>query len=191
MAYLPICAKRTIADNQGYFQFRCYNMEQTRGSRRRLRTRQSIRRESMGRKRTHKRPLTRAEMGERGAPMWQQSQALNSQAYSMAYSQMLNIALSRFKWLNLPKTCDAWFLEYNLLYFGYATIAFPHSKPGVFFSTQAVTTSNFNVYYKPKNGIVTVSTVGVFRLTILTVCSSTRTVRVRHSFRRLSFSRMK
>ena len=41
-------------------------------------------------------------------------------------------------------------LEYNLLYFGYATIAFPHSKPGVFFSTQAVTTSNFNVYYKPK-----------------------------------------
>ncbi len=104
----------------------------------------------MGRKRTHKRPLTRAEMGERGAPVWQQSQALNSQAYSMAYSQMLNIALSRFKWLNLPKTCDAWFLEYNLLYFGYATIAFPHSKPGVFFSTQAVTTSNFNVYYKPK-----------------------------------------
>lgn len=86
----------------------------------------------MGRKRTHKRPLTRAEMGERGAPVWQQSQALNSQAYSMAYSQMLNIALSRFKWLNLPKTCDAWFLEYNLLYFGYATIAFPHSKPGVF-----------------------------------------------------------
>lgn len=89
-------------------------------------------------------------MGERGAPVWQQSEALNSQAYSMAYSQMLNIALSRFKWLNLPKTCDAWFLEYNLLYFGYATIAFPHSKPGVFFSTQAVTTSNFNVYYKPK-----------------------------------------
>lgn len=50
----------------------------------------------------------------------------------MAYSQMLNIALSRFKWLNLPKTCNAWFLEYNLLYYGYATIAYPHSKPGVF-----------------------------------------------------------
>lgn len=104
----------------------------------------------MGRKRTHKRPLTRAEMGERGAPVWQQSQQINSQAYLMAYSQMLNIALSRFKWLNLPKTCDPWFLEYNLLYFGYATIAYPHSKPGVFFSTQAVINSNFNVYYKPK-----------------------------------------
>ena len=104
----------------------------------------------MGHKRTHKRPLTRAEMGERGAPVWQQSQALNSQAYSMAYSQMLNIALSRFKWLNLPKTCDAWFLEYNLLYYGYATIAYPRSKPGVFFSTQAVVNSNFNVYYRPK-----------------------------------------
>ena len=104
----------------------------------------------MGRKRTHKRPLTRAEMGEHGAPVWQQSQQINSQAYLMAYSQMLNIALSRFKWLNLPKTCDPWFLEYNLLYFGYATIAYPHSKPGVFFSTQAVINSNFNVYYKPK-----------------------------------------
>lgn len=68
----------------------------------------------------------------------------------MAYHQMLNIALTRFKWLNLPKTCDSWFLEYNLLYFGYATIAFPRNKPGVFFSTQAVTTSNFNVYYKPR-----------------------------------------
>lgn len=119
----------------------------------------------MGRKRTHKRPLTRAELGERGTPVWQQSETLNSQAYSMAYSQMLNIALSRFKWLNLPKTCDAWFLEYNLLYFGYATIAFPHNQPGAFFSTQAVTTSNFNVYYKPKNGIATVSTGGVSRST--------------------------
>lgn len=104
----------------------------------------------MGRKRTHKNPPTRAELGERGAPTWQQSETLNSQAYSMAYHQMLNIALTRFKWLNLPKTCDSWFLEYNLLYFGYATIAFPRNKPGVFFSTQAVTTSNFNVYYKPR-----------------------------------------
>lgn len=72
-------------------------------------------------------------MGEKGSPVWQQSQQINSQAYFMAYSQMLNIALSRFRWLNLPKTCNAWFLEYNLLYYGYATIAYPHSKPGVFF----------------------------------------------------------
>lgn len=104
----------------------------------------------MGRKRTHKCPPTRAALGEKGLPVWQQSQQINSQAYFMAYSQMLNIALSRFKWLNLPKTCNAWFLEYNLLYYGYATIAFPHSKPGVFFSTQAVVNSDFNVYYRPK-----------------------------------------
>lgn len=104
----------------------------------------------MGRKRTHKTPMSRADMGERGAPMWQQSQTVNSAAYQMAYSQMLNIALSRFKWLNLPATCDAWFLEYNLLYYGYATIAYPKSKPGVFFSTQAVMTAGFNIYYKPR-----------------------------------------
>lgn len=109
----------------------------------------------------------------------------------MAHSQMLNIALSRFKWLNLPKTCDAWFLEYNLLYFGYATIAFPHSKPGVFFSTQAVTTSNFNVYYKPKNGIATVSTAGDSRSTTPMVFSSTPTVPARRSFRPLNFSHMR
>jgi hypothetical protein len=97
----------------------------------------------MGRKRTNKQPPTRAELGEKGLPVWQQSQQINSQAYFTAYSQMLNIALSRFKWLNLPKTCNAWFLEYNLLYYGYATIAYPHSKPGVFFSTQAVVNSKF------------------------------------------------
>lgn len=68
----------------------------------------------------------------------------------MAYSQMLNVALSRFKWINLPKTCDAWFLEYNLLHFGYATIAFPKNKPGIFFSNQAVMQGGFNVYYKPR-----------------------------------------
>ena len=40
---MPIGAKRAVTDNKGYFQNRCYNMEQTRGSRQRLRTRQSIR----------------------------------------------------------------------------------------------------------------------------------------------------
>lgn len=103
----------------------------------------------MGRKRTQKQPLQRSQL-EQGAPVWQQSQTLNNQAYLMAYNQMLNIAISRFKWINLPKTCDAWFLEWNLLHYGYATIAFPQSQKGIFYSTQAVTRSNYNVYYLPK-----------------------------------------
>lgn len=103
----------------------------------------------MGRKRTQKQPLQRGQL-EQGAPVWQQSQTQNNQAYLMAYNQMLNIAISRFNWLNLPKTCDAWFLEWNLLHYGYATIAFPQSQKGIFYSTQAVTRSNYNVYYLPK-----------------------------------------
>lgn len=103
----------------------------------------------MGRKRTQKQPLQRGQL-EQSSPVWQQSQTLNNQAYLMAYNQMLNIAISRFKWLNLPKTCDAWFLEWNLLHYGYATIAFPQSQKGIFYSTQAVTRSNYNVYYLPK-----------------------------------------
>lgn len=104
----------------------------------------------MGRKRTRKEPLSRTQLEQGAHPQFNQSQQLNSDAYNMAYNQMLNIALSRFKWLNLPKTCDAWFLEYNLLYFGYATIAFPNSQKGIFYSTQAVTESNYNVYYRPR-----------------------------------------
>lgn len=145
----------------------------------------------MGRKRTHKQPPTRAVLGEKGLPVWQQSQQINSQAYFMAYSQMLNIALSRFKWLNLPKTCNAWFLEYNLLYYGYATIAYPHSKPGVFFSTQAVVNSNFNVYYRPKNGLHTVLTVGISTWTIPTVYLSTPTRRAHHWCQRSNSSHMR
>ena len=65
---------------------------------------------------------------------------------------MLNIALSRFEWVNLPVTCDERFLEWILLTQGFATIAFPKSQPGVFFSTQAVVTSSgMNVYHNPRS----------------------------------------
>lgn len=140
----------------------------------------------MGRKRTHKRPLTRAEMGERGAPVWQQSQALNSQAYSMAYSQMLNIALSRFKWLNLPKLATRGFSNTICCIsvtprsrFRIANRAcFQHASGDYFEFQRLLQAEKWDSY--GING-------WRFRLTIPMVFSSTLTAPVRHSFRLSNF----
>ena len=57
--------------------------------------------------------------------------------------------MKRFKWLNLPKTCDERYLEWTLLHQGVATIAFPHKQQGVFYSTQVSQLSPLNVYDNP------------------------------------------
>jgi hypothetical protein len=36
---------------------------------------------------------------------------------------IIQLALNRFKWVNLPETCDSWYLESKLLFEGVATIA--------------------------------------------------------------------
>lgn len=70
-------------------------------------------------------------MGRNGlkwnADKYWQSGDYNGRAYNMLRSQILNMALTRFKWINLPETCDARFLELTLLTQGMATIAKPHS----------------------------------------------------------------
>jgi hypothetical protein len=104
----------------------------------------------MGYKRTHKQRMTRRQMGENGGA-YQQSEALNSDIYANARNEMINIALTRFKWVNLPETCDERFLEFALLTQGYATIAFPSKQRYSWFSTQAVIDGGrqLNVYYNP------------------------------------------
>ena len=59
------------------------------------------------------------------------------------------MALSRFKWLNLPKTCDERYLELTLIMQGQASIAFPRDKKGIFFSTQLAQISRPNIYDNP------------------------------------------
>lgn len=81
--------------------------------------------------------------------MYWQSADLNESIYWYYINVITQIAMSRFRWINLPKTCDERFLEWCLCYEGVATIAFPKKMRGTFYSTQAVTEGPINVYDNP------------------------------------------
>lgn len=78
--------------------------------------------------------------------MYWQSQTYNTRLVNMYRNIIVQMAMSRFKWLNLPPKCDARFLEWTLLYEGVATIAFPRNQEGTFYSTRATFDSAPNVY---------------------------------------------
>lgn len=63
--------------------------------------------------------------------------------------QIATLAQKRFRWINLPSTCDARFLELTLFYQGRATIAYPQTQKGVFYSTQAAENGRPNIYGYP------------------------------------------
>lgn len=75
-----------------------------------------------------------------------QTDAYNARLFNYYRNLIYQMALSRFRWVGLPKTCDPRFLEWTLLTQGVATIAFPIKMPGKFFSTQAVLEGVPNVY---------------------------------------------
>lgn len=75
-----------------------------------------------------------------------QSSAWNTRTFSMYRHWIYALALTRFKWVNLPATCNERYLEWTLLRWGVATIAFPKKQPGVFYSTQAAPMGTPTVY---------------------------------------------
>lgn len=92
---------------------------------------------------------SKREQKRRGGSMYWQSANYNQLMYESFRTQIINLALSRFRWVNLPPTCDARFLEWTLLVNGVATIACQRNKPSVFYSTQAAALGPWNVYDNP------------------------------------------
>lgn len=84
-----------------------------------------------------------------GRAMWWESASYNQRVYVYYRNVIMQLAMNRFRWINLPKTCDARFLEYTLMTEGMATIAFPPSMKGTFFSTRAQYESILDVYDNP------------------------------------------
>lgn len=84
-----------------------------------------------------------------GSGNYWESAEYNTRLFMMFRAEILGMALSRFKWVGLPKTCDERYLELTLLMQGQASIAFPRKNKGVFFSTQLAQTSRPNVYDNP------------------------------------------
>lgn len=54
-----------------------------------------------------------------------QSANYNSRLFTMLHDEIVGMALTRFKWINLPEGCDERYLEMTLLSQGIATIARP------------------------------------------------------------------
>lgn len=82
---------------------------------------------------------------ERGGKLIWQASELNTRYQQFFRTQLLQLALSRFRWVNLPTTCSARYLETQLCFSGMATIAAPKSAPNVYMSLKA-TPSGINMY---------------------------------------------
>lgn len=78
-----------------------------------------------------------------------QSAGYNSELFTMYRQQIMKLAMNRYKWINLPITCNERYLEYTLLTQGIATIAFPKKQRGIFYSTQVAQMSPPNIYNNP------------------------------------------
>lgn len=83
--------------------------------------------------------------------MYWQSPSYTNRVYTMYRNQILSLALTRFEWHGLPDTCNPRYLEWTLLTQGQATISFPRSQPGIFYSTQVAWQSPPNLYDNPSS----------------------------------------
>ena len=85
-----------------------------------------------------------------GNPVWWQSAAMNDVYHMFFRQQILKLALARFRWEGLPQTCDARYLEWQLLFQGVATIARPLNVKGAdFLSLRAVQSGRLTPYGLP------------------------------------------
>lgn len=84
----------------------------------------------------------------RGRATYWQSKSLNQRYQQFFRNQLLQLALARFRWENLPETCDVRYLEMQLLCQGSATLALPGGDPTMTLSLQAAC-ETINMYGNP------------------------------------------
>ena len=82
-----------------------------------------------------------------------QTEAYQETLYQNFRDDIMSLALSRFKWVNLPRSCDPRYLELTLLYQGMASIAYPKNAPGMFTALKATIQGEPNMYGMPKRWI--------------------------------------
>lgn len=74
----------------------------------------------------------------RGNKVYWQASELNMRYAQFFRSQLIQLALARFRWVNLPDTCNARYMETQLCFHGTATIAAPKDKPNLWLSLRAI-----------------------------------------------------
>lgn len=89
------------------------------------------------------------ELTNNGNAAFWQSEQLNNRLFLYYRNVITQLAVSRFRWLNLPPTCNERFLEWTLLNEGCACIAFPNKLKGTFYSLKAAQVGVYNKYGDP------------------------------------------
>lgn len=83
------------------------------------------------------------------ATYWQTA-AYNQQLFNMFQNDLMELALSRFRWVGLPETCNERFLEWTLMSEGSATLAFPSLASETLLSLKSVQQGAPNMYDEPR-----------------------------------------
>ncbi|AXF52064.1 MAG: upper collar protein [Podoviridae sp. ctbd591] len=76
-----------------------------------------------------------------------EAQSLNDIMTIEIFNRITNIALSRFKWINLPETCNERALEMTLYFYGKAL--FFYDENFGLMHTPFTDSSEYNIYYEP------------------------------------------
>ena len=90
---------------------------------------------------------------KQGNPVKWQSAQLNAAFRNIYMKKLETMALTRYKWLNLPATCSERYIELNLLCNGVVSIAQPPNQPGMFYSNQAAQQGRQNIYEDPSSWV--------------------------------------
>lgn len=78
-----------------------------------------------------------------------QSANYNERSYYKNLSMLLSVAMNRFRWIGLPETCDARYLETQLHRNGIATLCHPENMPDVWQTLIASPYGAFDSYGVP------------------------------------------
>lgn len=84
------------------------------------------------------------------ATYWQ-TEAYNQQLFNMFQNDLIELALSRFRWVGLPETCNERYLEWVLLTEGSATLAYPSLTSETLLSLKSVQQGASNMYDEPRS----------------------------------------
>lgn len=92
----------------------------------------------------------RAKRGDFFSDHFWQTDNYNARTFQKNFDLLLSLALNRFRWINLPKTCDARYLEWVLHRIGIATLSYDVNQPTRIYTTlQAMPYGTYNMYGLP------------------------------------------
>lgn len=78
------------------------------------------------------------------------SESYNFRAFHKNLDMLLSLAINRFRWVGLPETCDARYLEKILHRTGIATLSYKRDEPTRIYTTlQAMPNGQYNMYGLP------------------------------------------